>query len=310
MSEILIEGFSIEEAFKALCEHTEITLQPSDSKYYLVIANKLGFDLEFYAKQVNRLELISEIVRYIDLDSFDTSADILLELQEDEFEKAIEDLCTASAGANYLEDVGILIKNKDGKVISGVDFTLSLIDELQDYEAGNDIIQKLKNQEPFTFTFERDIGDYGDFVVENVENSNDELLTEATKKQLDSFAVKVKKALGGKFKVVGNSRTQCADILDGNENIIGQAYPKIHTIETEHPITFKRLICIQSIDDIQPDDEIYVKRSEKSNMKKVADQIDYIKMVHGIVDSADAFIASVDKATDADDLVMDADNQN
>lgn len=166
MSEILIEGFSTEEAFKALCENTEINSQSSSSKYYLVIANELGFDLEFYAKQVNRSELISEIVRYIDLDRFDISADILLGLQEAEFEKAIEDLCMAAAGENYLEDVGILIKNKDGKVISGVDFTLSLIDELQDYEAGNDVIQKLKNQEPFTFTFERDISDYGDFVVE------------------------------------------------------------------------------------------------------------------------------------------------
>ena len=142
------------------------------------------------------------------------------------------------------------------------------------------------------------------------ENSSDDVLTEATKKQLDSFAVKVKRALGGKFKVVGNSRTQCADILDNEENIIGQAYPKIRTIETEQPVTVKRLIRIQSIDDIQPGDEIYVKRSEKSNMKKVADQIDYIKMVHGIVNSADAFIASVNKATDTDELVMDVDDQN
>lgn len=143
-----------------------------------------------------------------------------------------------------------------------------------------------------------------------VENSTDDVLTEATKKQLDSFAVKVKRALGGKFKVVGNSRTQCADILDNEENIIGQAYPKIRTIETEQPVTVKRLIRIQSVDDIQPDDEIYVKRSEKSNIKKVADQIDYIKMVHGIVNSADAFIASVNKATDTDELVMDVDGQN
>ena len=310
MSEILIEGFSTEEAFKALHETTEATLQSSDPKYYLVIANELGFDLEFYAKLVNRSELISEIVRYIDLDRFDTSADILIELQEAEFEKAIEDLCMAAAGEAYLEDVGILIKNKDGKVLSGIDFTLSLIDELQDYEAGNNVIQKLRNQQPFTFTYERDINDYGDFVVEGVENSGDEILSEATKKQLDSFAVKVKRELGGKFKVVGNSRTQCVDILDNEENIIGQAYPKIHTIETEKPITVKRLIRIKSIDDIQPDDEIYVKRSEKSNMKKVADQIDYIKMVHGIVDSADAFISSVNTATDTDDLVMDVDNQN
>lgn len=151
---------------------------------------------------------------------------------------------------------------------------------------------------------------YGDFMAEDVENSNNEMLTEATKKQLDSFAVKVKKELGGKFKVVGNSRTQCADILDNEENIIGQAYPKFRTVEIEKPITVKRLIHIKSTDEIQPDDEIYVKRSENSNMKKVADQIDYIKMVHGIVDSADAFIASVNKANDTDDLAMNADNRN
>lgn len=166
----MFEGFSTEDAFQALCENAETDLQPSDSNYYLVIANELGFDIEFYAKLVNRSELISEIVRYIDLDRFDTSADILMELQEDEFEKAIEDLCMAAAGEAYLEDVGILIKNNDGKVISGIDFTLSLIDELQDYEAGNDVIQKLKTQQPFTFTFERDINDYGDFVDEGTSN--------------------------------------------------------------------------------------------------------------------------------------------
>lgn len=141
----------------------------SNDKYYLVIANELAFDLEFYASLVNRSELISEISRYIDLDRFDTSADILMELQEAEFEKAIEDLCMAAAGEAYLEDVGILIKNKAGKVISGIDFTLSLIDELQDYEADNDIIQKLRNQQPFNFTYERDINDYGDFVDEGIE---------------------------------------------------------------------------------------------------------------------------------------------
>lgn len=156
----------------------DVEASESNDKYYLVIANELAFDLEFYASLVNRSELISEISRYIDLDRFDTSAGILLELQEAEFEKAIEDLCMAAAGEAYLEDVGILIKNKAGKVISGIDFTLSLIDELQDYEAGNDVIQKLRNQQPFKFTYERDITDYGDFVVDDVENSNDEMLTE------------------------------------------------------------------------------------------------------------------------------------
>lgn len=167
-----IESYSIEEAFRALCENTEPTSESSDSKYYLVIANELGFDLEFYAKLVNRSELISEIARYIDLDRFDTSTDILMELQEAEFEEAIENLCVAAAGDAYLEDVAILIKNKVGKVISGIDFTLSLIDELQDYEAGSEVIQKLKTQQPFTFTFERDIHDYGDFVVESIVESN------------------------------------------------------------------------------------------------------------------------------------------
>ena len=169
MSEILIEGFSAEEAFKALCENNEASLSSSDDEYYIVIANELGFDLEFYAKPVNRAELVSEITRYIELDRFNTTADILLGLQEDEFEKSIEDLCMAAAGEAYLEDVGILIKNKAGKVISGIDFTLSLIDELQDYEAGEDVIQKLKTQQPFTFIYERDINDYGDFVVEGVD---------------------------------------------------------------------------------------------------------------------------------------------
>lgn len=169
MSEILIEGFSAEEAFKALCESNEASLPSADAEYYIVIANELAFDLEFYAKLVNREELVSEITRYIELDRFNTTADILLGLQEDEFEKSIEDLCMAATGEAYLEDVGILIKNKAGKVISGIDFTLSLIDELQDYEAGNDVIQKLKNQEPFTFTFERDVNDYGDFVAEGVD---------------------------------------------------------------------------------------------------------------------------------------------
>lgn len=152
--------------------------------------------------------------------------------------------------------------------------------------------------------------DIYDQIGVNYDNDNDEMLTEATKKQLDSFAVKVRKELGGNFKVVGNSRTQCADILDNEENIIGQAYPKFRTIEIEKPITVKRLIHIKSVDEIQPDDVIYVKRSENSNMKKVADQIDYIKMVHGIVDSADAFIASVNKANDTDDLAMNTDNRN
>lgn len=226
MSEILIEGFSTEEAFKALCENTEATLQSSDPKYYLVIANELGFDLEFYAKLVDRSELISEIVRYIDLDRFDTSADILMELQETEFEKAIEDLCMAAAGEAYLEDVGILIKNKAGKVISGIDFTLSLIDELQDYEAGNDVIQKLRNQQPFKFTYERDITDYGDFVVESIYKQNFNSLDESSysKNQVSIFEIPstpvynlitaVKNYFGERRKRVSNPSGQGKSIDD------------------------------------------------------------------------------------------------
>lgn len=111
----------------------------------------------------------------------------------------------------------------------------------------------------------------------------EDLLMETSLKELQKFATMVKKAVSKDCTVKANSDHQCVDIFKDNK-LVGQAYPEYGRNE-EDGYTLKR---IESTDEIQEGDILYVKRPKRIS-KSTISGIKYIKRVSGIHTTSDSF---------------------
>ena len=123
-------------------------------------------------------------------------------------------------------------------------------------------------------------------MIDDDKSLDEDILNEVSKRTLQDFARFVKHKLTDKYDVVVNTYTACVDICNKETNdIVAQVYPKYKTDEKD----YKTLVKVTSIDEIQPEDEIYVKRPKRGN-KNVIDDVGLVKLVSGTYDSIeDAF---------------------
>lgn len=123
-------------------------------------------------------------------------------------------------------------------------------------------------------------------MIDDNESLNETILHEVSKRTLQDFARSVKHKLTDEYEAVVNTYTACVDICKKETGeLIAQVYPKYKTAEKD----YKTLVKVNSIDDIEPGDEIYVKRSKTGN-KSVIDGVGLVKRVSGTYASIeDAF---------------------
>lgn len=123
-------------------------------------------------------------------------------------------------------------------------------------------------------------------LIDDNESLVEDTLTEVSKRTLQDFARSVKRKLTDEYEAVVNTYTACVDICNKETgDIVAQVYPKYKAEEKD----YKTLVKVKSIDDIEPGDEIYVKRSKTGN-KSVIDGVGLVKRVSGTYDSIeDAF---------------------
>lgn len=122
--------------------------------------------------------------------------------------------------------------------------------------------------------------------IDDDDSLEEDVLQEVSKRTLQDFSRSIKHKLTDEYEAVVNTSTACVDICEKESgNVVAQVYPKHKTIEKD----YKTLVKIKSIDEIQPDDEIYVKRLKTGN-KSVIDGVGLVKRVSGTYDSIeDAF---------------------
>ena len=123
-------------------------------------------------------------------------------------------------------------------------------------------------------------------LIDDNESLAEDTLNEVSKKTLHDFARSIKHKLTDGYEAVVNTYTDCVDICNKETgDIVAQVYPKYKTAEKD----YKTLVKINSLDEIQPEDEIYVKRS-KTGSKSIIDGVGLVKRVSGTYDSIeDAF---------------------
>lgn len=122
--------------------------------------------------------------------------------------------------------------------------------------------------------------------IDDSQSLDEQKLNEVSKRTLQDFSRIVKGKLKPEYTAVVNTETACVDICERTSGkIIGQVYPSYGTEDRD----YKTLKRIRSVDEIQPGDELYVKRLTKG-ARKIINGIGMVKLVSGVYGSIeDAF---------------------